>query len=87
MGVAIKTITEETVIRTTPERIWNFLVSLHTDGNYKKWHPKDHVLYKLLKGDMAHVGSEAYFEEHLGAFTLKLRYRLTVARFPEYLVH
>jgi len=85
MDAAMRTITEETVICTTPERIWNFLVSLHTDGNYKKWHPRDHILYRLLKGDMAHAGSEAYFQEHLGTFTLRLRYRLIKARFPEYL--
>ena len=78
-------IEEKTVIQTQPEKVWNFLTSLHEGDNYHRWHPKDHIRHWVEKGDMQTVGSEAYFEERLGTFTLKLRYRLTVARYPEYL--
>lgn len=81
----MKIITEETIIKTSPENIWNFLTSLHTDDNYKKWHPADHVVYILRKGDMTKVGGAAYFVEHMGNFTLKLTYTTKVANYPTYL--
>lgn len=81
----MRTITEETIIKAAPEQIWKFLTNLHKNGNYKKWHPKDHISYTLRKGSMGEVGGVAYFEEHLGRFTLKLSYLTIKAQYPHYL--
>lgn len=81
----MRTITEEIEIKATPEQIWNFLTNLHVDNNYKKWHPTDHITYVLRKGSMGKVGGLAYFEEHLGKFTLKLAYKAKIANNPTYL--
>lgn len=82
----MRTITEETIVNATPERVWDFLVNLHLGDNYKRWHPKDHVSFKLLKGNnMGDVGSEAHFKEYIGGFPLFLSYKTVAAKYPEYL--
>lgn len=81
----MKVLYEETIIKTTPEELWNFLTNLHQDGNYKKWHPTDHVIYLLHKGSMGKIGGTAYFVEHIGKFTLKLSYTVTKANYPYYI--
>ena len=80
----MKKIKETIVINSNPERIWEFLSSLHQDNNYKKWHPKDHITYILRKGSMGKVGGIAYFEESLGTFTLRLSYITVKANYPNY---
>ena len=40
------TIKEETIIKTTPENVFNFLTQI--DSLYKAWHPKDHVFCKRI---------------------------------------
>lgn len=81
----MRTITEEAIIKATPEQIWDFLTNLHVDDNYKKWHPTDHITYDLRKGSMGKVGGKAYFAEQIGRFTLKLSYKTKVANYPTYL--
>ena len=78
-------IQEDTIIKSGPEKIWNFLTELHINGNYKKWHPKDHITHYLIKGDMKRVGSQAYFREHVGDRVLKTKYTLIQSVYPTYL--
>ena len=85
LSTNMKKITEQTVIKTRPEKIWEFLVGLHKDGNYKKWHPQDHIKFVLVKGDLEKVGSIASFEEHIGKIILKGSYKVTHSVSPRYL--
>lgn len=81
----MQTIIEEVIIKASPERIWNFLVNLHKNNNYEKWHPTDHIAYSLRNGSMGKIGGTAYFAERLGRFTFKLTYKVTKANYPHYL--
>ena len=45
--------------------------------DYKKWHPKDHILAKWLKGKGFEPGSVLYAEEYLGDEIEKLTFKLT----------
>lgn len=91
-------IVKETIIEAKPEAVWEFLTNLEKNDNYRKWHPKDHIKLICLKGNLQDVGSIIYFEEHLGKFLLKLKYKITrstiapyyleyVATFPLSLLH
>jgi uncharacterized protein YndB with AHSA1/START domain len=51
-------------IKTSPEKVWDFFYNL--EKNYRKWHLKDHVLFKWTKGKPMETGSEWYGEEYLG---------------------
>jgi len=62
---------ESIVIKTTPEKIWNFLISLHQKDTYKKWHQKDHIILKILKGNGVDIGSIFYAEEYIGKRILR----------------
>jgi len=81
----MQTINEKTIIKSPPEKVWEFLTTLHKGDNYHQWHPHDHIIYRLKKGDMQTIGSKAYFEERIGTFKLKLTYQLTKAQYPSYL--
>lgn len=78
-------ISEETIIQTKAENVWNFLTTLHEGDNYKKWHPTDHIKFVCLKGDEETVGSQLYFEEHIGKSILKLSYQISVSEKNRYL--
>jgi len=81
----MKRVTEQTIIKTSPERIWQFLVNLHKDGNYTKWHPQDHIKFTLVEGDLEKVGSIASFEERIGKVIIKGSYKVTQSVSPRYL--
>jgi hypothetical protein len=57
------TLKDSIEIKTTPEKIWKFFYNL--EKNYKKWHPKDHVLFKWTEGKPMESGSKWYAEEIL----------------------
>ena len=76
---------EDTIIRSEPEKIWNFLTELHVNDNYKKWHPKDHITHYIIGRDMKRVGSQAYFEERIGKRILRAKYTLIKSNYPTYL--
>ena len=43
-------LTDSIEIRTTPEKIVEFLTSLVDDESYRAWHPDDHVTLRWIKG-------------------------------------
>ena len=47
-------------IKTTPEKIWNFLINAE---NYTIWHPEDHIKIIWTKGKPFKIGSEFYSEQ------------------------
>jgi len=50
-------------IVTTPEMIWNFFLNI--EQNYQTWHPKDHILFKWIKGKPFEKGSLCYAEQYV----------------------
>lgn len=79
------TIIETTILATSPEAIWNFLTHIQDKDNYKVWHPQDHIIAKLLKGNPEQEGAIIYCEERLGRHLFKLRYKLTGTKRPHFL--
>lgn len=59
-------------IKSTPEVVWDFITSLHTDDKFLAWHP-DHIKLNIIKGNLTTPGSIIYFEEYLGKNKKKLR--------------
>lgn len=78
-------ISHSTIINTHPEKIWNFLTELHLSGNYKRWHHKNHIIFKAISGNQKSVGDVGYFEEYIGKRLLKAKYVLKKIKFPTYL--
>ena len=78
-------ITEETIIHTKAEDVWNFLTTLQKGDNYKNWHPTDHIKMICLKGNGETVSSQFYFEEYIGKTILKLSYQITISEKNKYL--
>lgn len=76
---------ESIIINTSPKKIYNFLTSLHKFGVYKQWHQKDHISYKLLKGNGNDVGSVIFADEYIGKRILRLKFKLVKANSPFYL--
>lgn len=66
------TITHRIKMNVRPETLWYFLTNMDKDGRFIAWHPKDHIRFRVLRGDMGKKGSLFYFEEHLG----KMRFRM-----------
>ena len=50
-------------INTKPEKIWEFFKNL--DKNYTTWHPKDHIVFKWIKGKPLEEGSTCYAEQYV----------------------
>ncbi|MCK5097365.1 MAG: hypothetical protein KAR45_04640 [Desulfobacteraceae bacterium] len=44
-----------------------------SDKRYKEWHPKDHVIFKWLKGNSVKDGNKAYCEEYIHGKIHKLK--------------
>jgi hypothetical protein len=59
-------------MQVRPETLWHFLTNMDKDGRFIAWHPKDHIRFKVFKGNMGLKGSLFYFEENLG----KMRFRM-----------
>ena len=63
-------------IKRPPEVIYGWFKNNFVK-DYKKWHPKDHILAKWIKGQGFEPGSVLYAEEHLGERTARLTFKLT----------
>ena len=62
------TLKDETIIYATPKAIFDYLTNV--DTLYKSWHPRDHIFFRALKGDLKTEGSIVHFLEWLGRFPL-----------------
>ena len=69
--------TESIEIKTTPEKIFNFITSLVDDDSYRAWHPDDHVTMRWIKGSPWQEGSVVYAEEHVQGKLYKLKFTVT----------
>ncbi|MBN2041760.1 MAG: SRPBCC family protein [Spirochaetes bacterium] len=58
-------------IKTSPEKIWDFLVNI--EENYKAWHPEDHVSFKWTKGEPWAEGATIYSEQYMGGQLVKYK--------------
>lgn len=70
-------IEESIVINTDPKELWDFLISLDKENKFKKWHPKDHIRIRFLRGKMDSVKTIVYFEEYLGKKRFRFACRVT----------
>jgi hypothetical protein len=77
------TIKEVTIIKASPENIFNFLTSI--DSLYKTWHPKDHVFCKRIYKDLNERGCLFHFLETIGAFPLYLILTVSKIKKNEYI--
>ena len=71
------TLTDSIEIKTTPERIFEFLTNLSEGENYRSWHPQDHVSFRWIKGNPWQVGSVVYAEEYIHRKLHKLKFVVT----------
>jgi len=71
------TLTDSIEIKTTPEKVFDFLVHLVDDESYRAWHPEDHVALRWLKGSLWEEGSVVYAEEYIHGKLHKLKFLVT----------
>jgi uncharacterized protein YndB with AHSA1/START domain len=64
-------------IKTTPEKVFDFLVHLVDDESYRAWHPEDHVTLRWIKGEPGKEGSVLYAEEYIHGKLHKLKFLIT----------
>lgn len=64
-------------IKTTPEKIFDFLVNLVDDESCCILHPKDHVALRWFKGKLWEKGSVVYAEEYIHGKLNKLKFLVT----------
>ena len=75
------TLKDSVEIKTSPEKVFQFLVHLVDDESYRAWHPEDHVAFRWLKGNPWEEGSVVYAEEYIHGKLHKLKFLVTkVAR-------
>ena len=67
-------VTESIEISTTPEKIFGFFFQIVDDASYQAWHPKDHVAFRLIKGEPCQQGSVVYAEEYIHGKLHKLKF-------------
>ncbi len=70
-------LTDSIEIKTTPERIFNFLTGLVDDESYRAWHRDDHVSLRWVKGRPWEEGSVAYAKEYLHGKIHRLKFMVT----------
>jgi len=70
-------LTDSIKIKTTPEKIFNFLTSIVDDDSYRAWHKEDHVSFRWLKGQPWAEGSVIYAEEYIHGKLHKLKFEIT----------
>ena len=70
-------LTDSIEIRTTPEKIFEFLHNLVDDASYRAWHPDDHVTMRWTKGSPWQEGSVVYAEEYFNGKLHKLTFVVT----------
>ena len=64
-------------IKTTSEKVFNFLTGIVDDVSYRAWHKEDHVRFRWLKGDPWTQGSVLYAEEYIHGKLHKLKFEIT----------
>ena len=64
-------------IRTTPQKVFDFLIHLVDDESYRAWHPDDHVALRWIKGQPCEEGSVLYAEEYIHGKLHKLKFLIT----------
>lgn len=79
------TLTSVDHVSAPPEKVWRFLTSLHQGNTYLRWHPNDHIDFRLLSGDGQTVGSTFVATEMLGNKRFNLHYRLNCMKPGRYL--
>jgi len=72
------------IIKRPPEVVYCWFENNFVK-DYKKWHPKDHILAKWLKGKGFEPGSVLYAEEYLGERIVKLTFKL-IKNIPDNLI-
>lgn len=65
------TLTHEVEIKTSPEKIWDFLINI--EKNYVPWHPKDHLLFHWTKGAPFESGATFYAEQYMMGEKIKYK--------------
>ena len=70
-------LTDSIEIKTTPEKIFDFLTGLIDDESYKAWHKEDHVSMRWLMGAPWQEGSVAYAAEYMHGKLHKLKFKVT----------
>lgn len=75
-----RVLTESIEIKTTPEKIFNFLTGIVDDDSYRAWHQKDHVRLRWLEGKPWAEGSVMYAEEYLHGKLHKLKLRHIIGK-------
>ena len=63
-------------IKTTSEKVFNFLTSIVDDESYRAWHKDDHVSFRWLKGRPWTEGSILYAEEYLHGKLHKFKFEI-----------
>lgn len=69
-------LTDAIEIRTTPEKIFDFISNLVDEESYRVWHP-DHVTMRWIEGPPWQKGSIVYAEEYFHEKLHKLKFIVT----------
>jgi len=67
-------LTDSIEIRTTPEKIFEFLLQIVDDASYQAWHPEDHVAFRWIRGEPWQPGSVACAAEYIHGKLHKLKF-------------
>lgn len=70
------TLIDSIEIKTAPEHVYNWLISLKTGKDYRAWHP-GHVDWIWIQGEPFQIGSVVYSEEYLHGEMHKLKFACT----------
>jgi len=70
------TLEDSIEIKTTPEKVFEWLIQLRHKEAYQAWHP-DHVDIHWIKGEPFQIGSIVYFEEYLHGRLHKVKFLCT----------
>lgn len=70
-------LTDSVEIRTSPEKVFDFLIHIIDNESYRKWHPQDHVALRWIKGQPWLEGSVVYAEEYIHGKLHKLKFLIT----------
>ena len=70
-------VTDSIIIKTSPEKIFNFLTSIIDDDSYRAWHKDDHVSFRWLEEQPWTEGAVLYAEEYLHGKLHKLQFKIT----------
>jgi len=71
------TLTDSIEIKTTPEKIFGFLINLVDDESYRAWHTDDHVSLRWIEGQPWEEGSVVHAEEYIHGKLHKLTFVVT----------